>query len=64
LLVDHVADQSSTFVCYGSRVEQPRRVRAFIDLAVQRLTDNPDYVLTAKELQSAQANGRKAFARR
>ncbi|MDM0045880.1 LysR family transcriptional regulator [Variovorax dokdonensis] len=63
LLVDHVADQSSTFVYYGSRAEQPRRVRAFIDLAVQRLTDNPDYVLTAKELRGAQAKGRKAFER-
>ncbi|MDM0050440.1 LysR family transcriptional regulator [Variovorax sp. J22R115] len=60
VLTEHVADQSSAFVYYGSRTDQPRRVRAFIDLAVQRLTNNPAYVLTAKELRSAQAKGRRA----
>ena len=60
LLTQHVADQSSVFVYYGSRAAQPARVRAFIDLAVERLADNPAYVLTAKELQSAEAKGRKA----
>ncbi|VTU16578.1 D-malate degradation protein R [Variovorax sp. SRS16] len=63
LLTRHVADHSSTFVYYGSRTAQPRRVRAFIDLAVKRLVDNPACVLTAKELQAAEAKGRKAYPR-
>ena len=61
LLTKHVADQSSLFVYYGSRPAQPTRVRAFIDLAVKRLTDNPAFVLSAKELASAEAKGRKAY---
>jgi DNA-binding transcriptional LysR family regulator len=63
LLTQHLSDQSSTFVYYGSRPAQPARVRAFIDLAVARLTDNAAYVLTAKELSSAEAKGRKAHPR-
>ncbi|MGJ7524171.1 LysR family transcriptional regulator [Variovorax sp. GB1P17] len=63
LLTSHVDDLSSAFVYYGSRVAQPTRVRAFIDLAVQRLVNNTTYVLTAKELQSAEAKGRKAHPR-
>ena len=34
---------------YGSRAAQ-RRVRAFIDLAIQRLLETPTYVLGPKEL--------------
>jgi hypothetical protein len=63
-LTGHVADFSSTFIYWGSRSAQPRRVRAFIDLAVARLTDNPAYVLGEKELRSAEARGRKAHPRR
>jgi hypothetical protein len=37
------------YLYYGSRAAQPRRVRAFIDLAIQRLADNPAFVLTPKE---------------
>lgn len=60
LLTQHVDDQSSAFVYYGSRASQPARVRAFIDLAVERLVGNPAYVLSAKELAAAEAKGRKA----
>lgn len=60
LLVKHVADRSGVFVYYGSRSEQPARVRAFIDLAIERLADNPDFVLAPKELASAEAKGRAA----
>ena len=59
LLTAHVADHSSAFVYYGSRTAQPARVRAFIDLAVRRLHNNTTYVMTAKELQLAEAKGRK-----
>ena len=63
LLTRHVADDSSVFVYYGSRAAQPARVKAFIDLAVKHLTNNPAYVLTAKELHAAEAKGRKAHPR-
>jgi DNA-binding transcriptional LysR family regulator len=50
ILVDHMPDYASYFVYFGSRTSQPARARAFIDLAVERLTDNPEYVLNSKEL--------------
>jgi DNA-binding transcriptional LysR family regulator len=53
LLVDHMPDRYSYFVYYGSRSAQPARARAFIDLAVKRLVDNSEYVLSMKELRAA-----------
>ena len=60
LLTQHVADDRSLFIYYGSRTSQPSRARAFIDIAVQRLVGNPTYTLGAKELATAEAKGRKA----
>lgn len=45
---------------YGSRAAQPARVRAFIDLAIERLVDSTSFVLTSRELASAESKGRKA----
>ncbi|WP_029000904.1 LysR family transcriptional regulator [Azohydromonas australica] len=50
VLAEHMPDFASYFVYFGSRTSQPARARAFIDLAVQRLTNNPEYVLNDKEL--------------
>jgi DNA-binding transcriptional LysR family regulator len=50
LLPEHVVQPASAFVYYGSRAAQPRRVRAFIDLAVERLAGNPALVLSEQEL--------------
>lgn len=50
LLLPHVVDHMSVHLYFGSRRTQPRRVREFIDLAVQRLAGNAAYVLSAKEL--------------
>lgn len=58
LLTEHVVDHSSVFVYYGSRAAQPMRVRAFIDLAVARLAGNAEFVLTPKELATAEKKGR------
>ena len=60
LLTQHLSERSSVFVYYGSRTAQPARVRAFIDLAVARLAGNSTFVLTAKELKTAEGMGRKA----
>lgn len=53
LLVEHIPEYISYFVYFGSRTSQPARARAFIDLAVQRLVNNPDFVLSAHELRKA-----------
>ncbi len=58
LLSTHMADQSSAFLYYGSRTSQLSRVRAFIDLAVKRLSNNKAYVMTADELRAAEEKGR------
>lgn len=62
ILVDHMPDYASYFVYFGSRTSQPARARAFIDLAVERLTDNPTYVLSDGELRSGQRTVRGVAA--
>jgi len=57
LLLDHLVDHYSLFVYYGSREAQPARVRCFIDLVVDRLTSNANFVLGREELASAATNG-------
>lgn len=57
LLLEHMTDNLSLFIYYGSRAAQPARVRRFIDLAVERLTENNDFVLTAEELANAHVKG-------
>lgn len=54
LLVGNVTDHMGVHVYYGSRTAQPSRVRAFIDLAVERLGDSSEYVLDARELAAAE----------
>lgn len=55
LLVDHVADNYSLYAYYGSRAAVPERVRRFIELAVDRLTDNKNFTLSPEELARAAA---------
>lgn len=64
ILAEHMPDYAHYFVYFGSRTSQPARARAFIDLAVQRLTDNAEYVLGARELQGARRHTRPAGAKR
>jgi len=59
VLLKHTSEHIGLHVYYGSRAAQPRRVRAFIDLAIKRLLDSPTYVLSAKELSSAAASARR-----
>lgn len=54
ILLDHMPEGASYFVYYGNRTSQPARARAFVDLAIQRLTDCPQYLLTHKEMVRAQ----------
>ena len=50
VLTEHMPEFGSYFVYFGSRTSQPMRARAFIDLAVERLSGNPAYVLDDDEL--------------
>ena len=59
LLTRHVADHAGFFLYYGSRAAQPVRARAFIDLALKRLTNSNEFVLSEKELAAAERKGRK-----
>lgn len=63
LLLEHMTDSLNLFVYYGSRATQPARVRRFIDLAVERLTESNDFVLTSDELASVHAKGMAALLR-
>lgn len=61
LLLEHMTDAHSLFVYYGSRTAQPARVRSFIDLVVERLTDNAEFVFSEGELANAKAKGMGAL---
>ena len=63
LLTAHVSDHLALYLYYGSRVAQPARVRAFIDLAIERLADNEALFLQPHELAPAPAT-RRARARK
>ena len=59
LLTSHSTDRFDLFVYYGNRTSQPARARALIDLAVARLAGSDQFELSAKELATAEAKGRK-----
>lgn len=64
VLLQHASTPMGLHVYYGSREALPKRVRAFIDLAITRLSDTAEYVLSDKELATAaQATRRKARRR-
>jgi len=61
LLIEHVSEDYSLYLYYGSRTAQPTRVRRFIDLTVERLTDSREFVLSAQELAQARTLGLAAL---
>lgn len=63
VLGEHTLDRGSYFVYFGSRTSQPARARAFVELAVQRLVDNSEYVLTVKELRGSKRLTRPSWRR-
>lgn len=64
VLLRHISAQYGIYLYYGSRAAQPKRVRAFIDLAVARLHEAPGFVLNRKELESAAQSWRRGRRRR
>jgi DNA-binding transcriptional LysR family regulator len=63
LLLQHMSEHIALHVYYGHRTALPRRVRAFVDLAVARLVDCPRYVLKPAELREAQVGFRRVRRR-
>ncbi|RYF67654.1 MAG: LysR family transcriptional regulator, partial [Comamonadaceae bacterium] len=59
LLTQHVAEHLALYVYYGSRTALPARVRAFIDLAVEMVANNPAYTLAPAELAAAAAGPKR-----
>ena len=58
VLLPHISDHIGLHVYYGSRQALPKRVRAFVDLAITSLLDTTDIVLSARELATAHQAGR------
>lgn len=59
LLTAHVTQHLGLYLYYGSRVAQPARVRAFIDLAVQQVAGSTEWLLSAQELAAARRKPRR-----
>ncbi len=58
VLLAHMTEHIGVHIYYGTRTAQPKRVRAFIDLAIQRLLNTSAYVLSEKELAQAAYMGK------
>lgn len=50
-------DSFQLFIYYGSRQAQPARGLRFIDLAVERLGNNPDFLLSPEDLVRVAVSG-------
>lgn len=57
LLLEHMTDSYQMFIYYGSRRAQPARVRRFIDLAVERLDNSRESVLSREDLAQTAVAG-------
>jgi hypothetical protein len=58
-----MGDHIGVHIFHGRRTAQPRRVRAFIELAVARLLDCPQYVLKPGELREARSGSKRTQRR-
>ena len=56
-LVDQISARMGIYLYYTHRSDMPRRVRAFIDFAIEKLLNNPLYVPTAEQLRKLQQRG-------
>lgn len=52
LLVRHTSERMGLYLWYGQRREQPRRVRRFIDFAVERLRGGQEFHVPVAELRA------------
>ena len=59
VLLQHMSAHIGLHVYYGSRAAQPKRVRAFLDLAFARLLDCSEYLLSEKELAQFRSRSKR-----
>lgn len=64
VLLQHMSEHIGMHIYYGNRTAQPKRVRAFIDLAILRMLNTSAYVLSERELTQAAASAGKSNRRR
>ncbi|WP_367180962.1 hypothetical protein [uncultured Piscinibacter sp.] len=64
VLTEHMPEYAGHFVYFGSGTSQPACARAFIDLAAQRLIDNPEYLIGAEHLRCKLTRQRRPTAGR
>jgi len=64
VLTEHVAEHLNLYLYYGSRIAQPARVRAFIDLVVERVAGNAAFFLEAHELEPPRTRRARRPSRR
>lgn len=55
LLMQHVTEYGAIYIYYGTRTEQPLRVRTFIDFMVERMGENRNFYFDASELRAARS---------
>ena len=60
VLLQHMSSHIGLNIYYGNRTAQPKRVRAFLDLALMRLHDSADYVLADKELARFRSRAKRS----
>lgn len=53
-LVEQISSRMGTYIYYPHRSEMPRRVRAFIDFAIEKLLNNPLYAPSVEVLNGFQ----------
>ncbi|MGA8784669.1 MAG: LysR family transcriptional regulator [Polaromonas sp.] len=63
VLLEHMSEHIGVHLYYGNRTAQPKRVRAFIDLAIRRMLNTSAYVLSERELAQAAASTGKSNRR-
>ncbi|MFJ1299279.1 LysR substrate-binding domain-containing protein [Pseudomonadota bacterium AL_CKDN230030165-1A_HGKHYDSX7] len=63
LFTDWVSDRRGLYLWYANRSNMPRRVRLFIDFALERLLDSTEHTLSAQELQTLARKGLAALRR-
>jgi DNA-binding transcriptional LysR family regulator len=57
LLCEHASQRMGLHIYYPQRTDMPRRVRNFIDYAVIRLNNCPEYIFSSEELAALHKQG-------
>lgn len=66
LLCEHVSERMGIYIYYPQRIDMPKRVRSFIDFAIERLLDSTRFRLSTEELEKHRRSlsGRRSRSRK